>query len=340
MENNHQIPSEKNERGNSRSALWALLGAALGFSFPVSACIGLFIALVVGIGALGGGGAQDLSSIPVHVSGPATGPAVAIVEVNGPLLSGRANPFQATNNAHADDITAAIEQAAENPDVKAILLSVNSPGGSVVASDQIYQALKETHKPIVVLMGEIAASGGYYVSMAADHIVANPSTLTGSIGVISTFPNFDEALDKVGVDFTVITSGDAKDFGSPYREMTEEEQAYWQDVTNEIYEGFVEIVAEGRDMDEADVRQLADGRVYTGRKALDLGLIDEVGYQSDAIHQAAQLGIISGEARVIRYESAPTFFSLLGGAANSTEIALHDWITRMLSPRVEFLWMR
>ncbi|NJN44224.1 MAG: signal peptide peptidase SppA [Anaerolineae bacterium] len=139
-------------------------------------------------------------------------------------------------------------------DVEAILLIVNSPGGSVVASDVIYNELQNVQKPIVVLFGETAASGGYYISMAGDYIIANPNSLVGSVGVISTFPNAEELLEKVGVEMNVVISGEAKDFGSLYREMTPEELAYWQSLIDETYEGFVEIVADGREMSVEDVR--------------------------------------------------------------------------------------
>ncbi len=324
------------------AAVWALLGTIVGFSLPAVACIGFFFAFTVGMSVLGSQGTQQaVPTLPVHVSGPLVGPAIAIIDVNGTIVGGSSGALGATEVAAAEDIIALINAANSDPDVKAILLKVNSPGGSVVASDEIYHALTGIHKPIVVYMGEVAASGGYYISMAADHIVANPNTLTGSIGVISTFPNVEGLLEKVGVEFNVITGGEAKDFGSMYRDMTEEELLYWQTLTNEIHTSFIEIVAEGRGMTEGEVREIADGRVYTGRRALELGLLDELGHQSNAIHEAAMLGIIAGEPRVIRYSNPTNFFSLLGGVANANQSSVPaQLLERILFPRVEFIWSR
>ena len=157
----------------------------------------------------------------------------------------------------------------------------------------------------------MAASGGYYVACAAGKVVANPVTLTGSIGVISTVPNIEELLDKIGIEMLVIKSGDMKDELSPYRHATEEEIAHWQAITDEAYEQFLGIVAEGRGLDLEKARELADGRVYTGQQALDLGLVDALGNLPDAIDLAAELGGIDGEPRVLEYERAPSLIDVL-----------------------------
>ena len=169
------------------SGLWVLVGVAAGFSVPVVACGILFIIFSLSLVAASGSGT---TMVPVYVSGPVSGPTIAIIEVNGAIVSGKSGgSYRGSGLAGADEIIQAIRAADQNPDVEAMLLKVNSPGGSVVASDQIYEELNSLTKPIVVLMGELAASGGYYISMAADFIIANPNSLTGSIGVISTFPN-------------------------------------------------------------------------------------------------------------------------------------------------------
>jgi protease-4 len=217
--------------------------------------------------------------------------------------------------AYSNDLIDNIESAGENDQVRAIVLAVDSPGGGVVASDEIYHALTKVEKPIVVVIGDLGASGGYYISMASDYIIANPNSLVGSIGVISEFPNAEGLLEKVGVDFVVITSGPRKDFGSPYREMTEAEREYWQVMVDEMYEGFVEIVASGRNMTAAEVRTLADGSVYSGRQALELNLVDALGYEEDALAKAAELGGIDGQPRIIEYQRQPTIFDLLTAAA-------------------------
>jgi protease-4 len=188
--------NEKPKKTRNRSALWMLFGLITGFGLPVLACLAFFFMFVLGLSALSSGAGAGGPPIPVHVSGPLTGPAIAIVEINGPIIGGRAPVFNATPLAASENLIQVIRQTAKDPDVKVILLKVNSPGGSVGASDQIYQELKETRLPIVVLMGELAASGGYYVSMAGEHLIANPNSLVGSIGVISTFPNAEELFEK------------------------------------------------------------------------------------------------------------------------------------------------
>jgi protease-4 len=329
---------EGNLKAN-RSALWALIGVLVGFILPIAACFGVTLVLTVGLAGLGDQTAASPINA-VHESGPLTGPAVAIIEITGPIVSGRISPLASSDTAAASDIIDQIEQAALDSEVRAILLYVNSPGGAVVPSDEIYAALQKVRIPIVVQMGDVAASGGYYLSMAADHLIANPNTLTGSIGVISTFPDAHELLEKVGVEINIITAGQVKDFGSPYREMSPEEKAYWEDLINEVYQGFIEIVAKGRGFDEETARSLADGRVYSGRRALELGLIDQLGYQDDAIAKAAELGGITGDPRVIRYQKFSTLSSLLGGSISSLPPGLPpDLLRRALSPSLEFRWI-
>jgi protease-4 len=187
----------------------------------------------------------------------------------------------------------------------------------VVASDEIYQKMLEVEKPIVASMGELAASGGYYISAPADVIMANPATLTGSIGVIAQMTNVEELMEKVGVDVIVIKSGIYKDEGSPFREMTEEEKAIWQAIIDEAYDQFVAIVAEGRDLSEEKVREVADGRVYTGKQAMELGLVDELGNLPEAIDRAAEMGGIEGEPRLVEYHRPPTLLETFFGSLAS-----------------------
>ena len=303
-------PLPKQKASGAGEAWRMLIALVIGFALPVLACFGLILTSVVAlqIASLGARPSRGFTS-----SG-GSGPAVAIIRVNGLIISGRSGPFD-QGVAASDTLIEKIKMAGEDADVKAIVLAVNSPGGGVNASDLIYHALKGVDKPIVVTMGDVAASGGYYISMASDWIVANPNTLTGSIGVISEFPNAAGLLDKAGVQFVVVTSGPRKDFGSPYREMTEEERAYWQTTVDEIYQSFVEIVAEGRHMPVEDVQSLADGGVFTGPQALEHKLVDQLGYEEEAIAKAAELGGITGEPRIIEYENTPTFFDLLSQTA-------------------------
>lgn len=172
-------------------------------------------------------------------------------------------------------------------------------------------------------MGEMAASGGYYISCAADKIVLNAATLTGSIGVIAEMPNVQGLMGKIGLDVTVIKSGRLKDEGSPFRPMTDEEKAVWQTIINEAYDQFVGIVAKGRNLPEARVREVADGRVYTGLQAIKLGLADKEGNLEDAVSLAGELGGIHGTPRTLELVTRPTFLeSLLTSVSSSPKISL------------------
>ncbi len=200
----------------------------------------------------------------------------------------------------------------ENPTVKAIVLRVDSPGGLVAPSQEIYQALAEIkskgEQKLVVSMGTVAASGGYYVACVADKIVANPGTLTGSIGVIMQFANIEGLFEKIGLSARVIKTGPHKDIGSPVREMTAEEEQILQAVLDDVYDQFLEAIVAGRGMERDKVQTLADGRIFTGRQAKELGLVDELGGINQALELAAELTGITERPLVILEESKP--FSL------------------------------
>jgi len=240
---------------------------------------------------------------------------VAIIYVQGVIVSGDRprGGLTSSRQAYSDEIVRFLREADQNGDVKAIVMRVDSPGGGVVASDEIYQAMRKTHKPIVVSMGTLAASGGYYISCAAQEIVANPNTMTGSIGVITILPNVQGLLDKLGIQMIVLASGPHKEEGM-FRPFTKEDRAIWDALIQETYGNFVKVVAEGRKMDEAKVRKLADGRIYTGRQAQKLGLVDRLGNMDLAIKRAAALGGIQGTPELLPYRATPTFFETLFGA--------------------------
>ncbi len=239
------------------------------------------------------------------------GPGIGLIRIDGVIMSGVQPSPRQQGIVYSEHIADVIKKAGENDNVKAIVLRVDSPGGSVVGSNEIYEALLELEKPIVVSMGEMGASGGYYISCAADQIMVNPSTLTGSIGVIAQMPNVKELMDKIGVEVNVIKSGKLKDEGSPFRPMTEEEKAIWQEIIDEAYDQFVTIVAEGRDLPKDEVREIADGRIYTGLQAIELDLADEEGNLPDAIKLAAELGDIKGVPQIIELYEPPTFLESL-----------------------------
>jgi protease-4 len=256
------------------------------------------------------------------------GEAVGIVRVEGAIMAGRTSPFGTATAAYSEQVVEHLRKAGQDAMVRAIVLRVDSPGGSVVASDEIYHELLalKAKKPVVVSMGEMAASGGYYIACAADKIVANPATLTGSIGVITMVPNVEELMSKIGVEMVVIKSGALKDELSPYREMTKEERELWQQIINETYEQFVGIVAQGRGMDVEEVRELAEGQVYTGRQARELGLVDELGNLPQAIDLAAELGGIVGKPRIVEYRRPPTLFEVLMGALARQPLTLDQFL--------------
>ena len=267
---------------------------------------------------------------------PGTGDAVAVIGLNGTITAGPQD-YLTTTGITPDRVRSLLDQAASNPSIKAIVVRVNSPGGSVVASDEIYHALLAFEKPVVISMGDTAASGGYYISCAGDHVMAHPDTLTGSIGVISQFLNVQELMEKVGVEAVVITTGPRKDIGSPFRDITEEERELWRGILDQVYEDFVSVVVESRGLSPDTVRDLADGSIYTGQQALDLGLVDSVGTRQAAIDEAAERGNIEGDPRVIELRSQPTLLEMFYGfQARSVMPALEELVGWSGVPSVQF----
>jgi protease-4 len=282
--------------------------------------IGLVLVGLLLCGGLVGLGLWAARNLGDSGDGLAFGDAVAIIRVEGVILPGEApppNPFGGGSGvAYSQRVIDDLEKANEDGDVKAIILFVDSPGGSAFASDEIALKIQEIDKPIIASMGSVAASGGYYVSAPTDEIWAASSTLTCSIGVISQFPNFEEFAEEYGITFITIKSGKFKDTGNPFREFTDDDRALWEAITEEIYGEFVAVVAAGRDMSAEAVRELADGRVCTGQQALEMKLVDKLGHLPEAIDRAAELGGIEGEPRIIEYKRTPTFFEALGVSLN------------------------
>lgn len=212
-----------------------------------------------------------------------------------------------------EKIISQLDEARKNPNVKAILIRVNSPGGSAAASQEIYEELKKVEKPVVVSVSEVCASGAYYVSAAADRIIANRSSSVGSIGVIMQIPNYEDLYEKLGIKYTTIKQGKFKDVGSPDRPITEEEKRLLEAQLKEIYRQFITDVAEARNMDAGKVEELATGWVFLGTEALELGLIDGIGTYKDAINIAAELGGIKGEPKVTSQKVGYSLMDLILG---------------------------
>lgn len=216
------------------------------------------------------------------------GEKVGIVELTGNITSSR-------------DIIHSLKRFRENSSIKAIVIRIDSPGGAVGPAQEIFREIRKTvkTKKVIASLGAVAASGGYYVAAGADGIVANPGTITGSIGVIMGFVNFQELLRKIGMVPVVVKSGRYKDIGSPVREMTKDERSILQNLSNQIHRQFIVDIANGRGMDLSKVEGIADGRIFTGEEAKKLGLIDRLGNLEDAIEWAGRMGGIKGKISAV-----------------------------------------
>lgn len=235
---------------------------------------------------------------------------VLVIDVEGMISTlAPANVFNREGDV-LSQVYARLQRAGEDELVRGIILRLDTPGGDVTSSDILYREVlkfkKRTGLPVVALMMGVAASGGYYVASACDVIIAHPSTITGSIGVISLFPDVEGLLSKVGVKIQVIKSGELKDAGSPFRNLSEQEQRLFQGIIDEFYERFLDIIHEKRKdaLSLEEIRDLADGRVYTATQALKLKLIDEVGYFDEALARVFTLARIPS-ARVVAYTYYP-----------------------------------
>ncbi|OGW42449.1 MAG: hypothetical protein A2010_17275 [Nitrospirae bacterium GWD2_57_9] len=270
----------------------------------------LFFGILFVIARFSGGSAS--SALPVVGSDR-----VALVKIEGVLLL-------------SEPVVEELRNYAEDSSIKAIVLRIDSPGGGVVPSQEIYNAVKNARKEgkkVIVSMGSIAASGGYYIAAAADRIMANPGTLTGSIGVKMEFANLEKLLEKIGVKGMVIKAGEYKDLASPYREMRPEELKLLQDVIDDVHSQFIKAVAEGRGLPEPDVRAIADGRIFTGQQALGLKLVDQLGDLADSIQVAGGLAGIKGRPSVVEKRKKIPFFDYLKEESAS-------WITGVVQQAI------
>ena len=230
------------------------------------------------------------------------GDRIALIRIEGPIID---------STATLDEMKDYVKDSS----IKAIVLRIDSPGGAVAPSQEIYEEVRKAvaKKKIVVSMGSVAASGGYYIASPATRIIANPGTLTGSIGVIMEIPNVEGLMNKIGVKTEVIKSGRHKDIASVFRGIKKEEKQILQSVLDNVHEQFILAVAEGRKMLHDDVVRIADGRVFTGEQALKIGLVDELGNLEDAVKIAAKLSGVKGEPEVISKKERFSFIDLLRG---------------------------
>ncbi|MCM2675290.1 signal peptide peptidase SppA [Alkalicoccobacillus plakortidis] len=243
---------------------------------------------------------------------------VVVLNLDGVIQDTGAQGLFSTEMYDHQAFLTQIESAGTDPNVDGIIIRVNTPGGGVLESAEIHDKIVEAQElrdtPVYISMGNMAASGGYYIAASADRIVASPNTITGSIGVIMESINFSELAENYGVKFNTIKSGEFKDIMSPYKEMSDEERDILQSMVDESYEEFVRIIAEGRQMDESTVRDIADGRIYSGNQALENGLVDDLGDLEDTIDLLSEeLG--GGDYQVVTYDYSMGMYDFFGMTA-------------------------
>lgn len=256
---------------------------------------------------------------PAKVSKKAQGDRIGLIYVEGVITGAREEAGLFSGGASGQSLMEQLKRAREDENLKAVLIRINSPGGSSAASQEVGEEvdkLRRSGKIVVASMGDVAASGGYWIAAKCDRIVADSATMTGSIGVIMDLQNLKELFDKIGVTPETIKSGPYKDIGSMNRPLTPAERAILQSMVDDIYSQFVDVVAKGRKMDRKKVLELADGRVFTGRQAKANGLVDELGNYYDAIDMTAKLANIKGEPQVFELGPVNPFEKLLGGVSS------------------------
>lgn len=273
---------------------------------------------------------------------------ILIIPVTGVIMSSDIDsPLAQPNTATPEKIRELLMKSEKDTNIKALILEIDSPGGGVTASDIIHRTIKEykakfPNRPIVALMKDTAASGGYYIAMTADYLIAHPTSITGSIGVISMFVTVQDLLGKIGVEAVVIKSGQAKDIGSPLRKMTPQEKEFMQNIIDQMYNRFLDIVYENRKsaLSREELVKVADGRIVTGEEALKYKLVDATGYIADAFAKSKALAGLT-DAKVIRYQKKKgileTAFRIESPATELSMLA--DLILRDGSSRFMYLWM-
>lgn len=340
-ESQNFVPPSKRTTHNT----WASL---LLLTFLVSACCGVYLTLHPGAAcspakntATSDNANGKTTMIADAFSKASNKPGIAWIKVRGVIAQdNNTSPFSRPSGAGA--IAKKIREAAEDKNVKALVLDINSPGGTVASVQNIYSELlraKEKGKKIVALFRDVAASGGFYIAMAADKIVAEPGTITGSVGVIMQTSNVEGLFEKIGVKVTPITSGKYKDIGSSYRPMTDAEKALLQDMVNDTYTQFFAAVKAGRpDVKPEDLTEYTDGRVFTGQRAYNLGFVDKLGGEEEALQLAGELaGLKDPKILNQRTDSLRDFVFSFG--ANMENQSFTKQIQSLATPSVSYLWI-
>lgn len=276
---------------------------------------GIFISLIVIAIVFAGLSFLFMSKVIMNTdryyeeSGKGTGK-VAIVDLNFTILS-------------SESIVRQFKKYGEDKSIKAIILRVNTPGGGVAASQEMYEAIKKTRdagKPVVVSIGSLGASGGYYAACGGSTIVADPGSLVGSIGVIVNIMNYEELADKIGISQTIFKSGELKDAGNPMRQLNEKDKEYFQSIVMDSYDQFLSVVSKERRMDKEKLKEYADGRVFTGRQSLEIGLIDSLGTFEDAIAIAGRMAGIDGEPTIVKERERSTLIERILDSFSNSEL--------------------
>ena len=257
-----------------------------------------------------------LGAISNNSSIDSPGKKVGVIKISGPIIA-------------SEQINSKLEKFKNRIDISAIVLRIDSPGGLVAPTQEIFEKVKSVRevKPVVSSMGTVAASGGYYIALGSDSLIANPGTIVGSIGVIMNYPIATELLDKVGIKFETVKSGGLKDVGSYSREVTEADRRHLNEMVTNMHNQFIAAVEENRDIDRSELIKLADGRVFTGLQSKDLGLVDMLGTFEDAINIAGALGNIKGKPKTIEINKKNnSFFDLF---TSNLEQATNSWFDEL-----------
>lgn len=290
----------------------------------------LFLGVVGSVANLEGGAGDIAEDVVVSGKGPMPDQ-IAVISISGEISGGGS---YASGTDTVGDIAGQLRYAVENDRVKGVILQIDSPGGGLTAGDTLHNEvtrLKTAGKPVVVLVGDMAASGGYYIAAPADEIIAGPTSLVGSFGVIMSHMQVNELMQKVGVRVEPIKSTAMKDIGSPFREMSEEEKAFFQQMLERYHERFVKIISDGRHLPVEAVREIANGKVYSAEEALGYKLIDKIGYWDEALDSVCGLAGVT-EPEVVRYSRRVTMEDLF---AVSAEQALRSFFANTARVRFE-----
>ena len=257
-----------------------------------------------------------LGAISNNSSIDSPGKKVGVIKISGPIIA-------------SEQINSKLEKFKNRNDISAIVIRIDSPGGLVAPTQEIFEKVKSVRdvKPIVSSMGTVAASGGYYIALGSDSLIANPGTIVGSIGVIMNYPIATELLDKVGIKFETVKSGGLKDVGSYSREVTEADRRHLNEMVTNMHNQFITAVEENRDIDRSEIIKLADGRVFTGLQSKDLGLVDMLGTFDDAINIAGILGNIKGKPKTVELNKKNN--SLLDLFTSNLEQATNSWFDEL-----------